>query len=167
VLAFAHRMLGDRAEAEDVVQETFLKAHRPARRFDGRSAPSTWVFAIARNACLDRLRGRRLRSFSSLEAVVAQVPAALRSTYCHGFDPEVGLNIREADDLADFRRRCTPHRAYHRDLLEVTPVITPAEALQLLLDTRDRPGRGRSATRGRRRRPSVLRPSLTACPPSP
>ena len=59
--------------------------------------------------------------------------SALRSTYCHQYDPEVGLNIWEADDLADFRRRFSPHRAFYRDLVEVTPVITPAEAMQLLI----------------------------------
>ena len=58
--------------------------------------------------------------------------SALRSTYCHRFDPEIGLNIWEADDPADFRRRFAPHRAFYRDLIEVTPVVTPAEALQLL-----------------------------------
>jgi hypothetical protein len=59
--------------------------------------------------------------------------SALRSTYCHRYDPEVGLNIWEADDLADFRRRFAPHRAFYRDLVEVTPVITPVEAMQLLI----------------------------------
>jgi RNA polymerase sigma factor (sigma-70 family) len=72
ILTFAHRLLGNRADAEDVVQETFLKAYRQASGFDGRSKPSTWLFAIARNACLDRLRGRRPRSFDSLELLTAR-----------------------------------------------------------------------------------------------
>jgi hypothetical protein len=59
--------------------------------------------------------------------------SALRSTYCHQYDPEVGLNIWEADDPADFRHRFAPHRAFYRDLVEVTPVITPVEAMQLLI----------------------------------
>ncbi len=63
---------------------------------------------------------------------------ALRSTYCHQFDPEVGLNIWEAEDPADFRRRFAPHRAFYRDLVEVTPVVTAPEAMRLLL--RSRPG---------------------------
>lgn len=72
VLAFAHRLLGNRADAEDATQETFLKAHRQAHAFDGRCAPSAWLFAIARNTCLDRLRARSSRSFSSLEAIITQ-----------------------------------------------------------------------------------------------
>lgn len=74
VLAFVHRMLGDRAEAEDVTQETFLRAYRGAGTFAGDCAPSTWLFAIARNACLDRLAARRPRSFSSLEEIVTRQP---------------------------------------------------------------------------------------------
>lgn len=61
----------------------------------------------------------------------------LLSTYCHRFDPEVGVNIWEADDDADFRRRFAPHRAFYRDLIEVTPVVTPAEAMSLLSQDRD------------------------------
>lgn len=60
--------------------------------------------------------------------------SALRSTYCHQYDPEIGLNIWEATDLADFRRQFAPHRAFYRDLIEVTPVVTPAQAMQLLRD---------------------------------
>ncbi len=56
----------------------------------------------------------------------------LVSTYCHASDPEVGLNIWRAEDVADFRRSFAPHRPYYRDLVEVRSVITPPEALQLL-----------------------------------
>jgi len=62
--------------------------------------------------------------------------SALRSTHCHRFDPEVGLNIWEADTPAEFRQRFAPHRAYYRDVIEVTPVITSGEAMQLLLESR-------------------------------
>jgi hypothetical protein len=75
-------------------------------------------------AQLDEL-GRRLAD-GSLDR------SALRSTYCHAFDPEVGLNIWEADSPEEFRRVFAPHRAYYRDLIEVTPVITPAESMGLL-----------------------------------
>jgi hypothetical protein len=68
--------------------------------------------------------------------------SALRSTYCHRFDPEVGLNIWEADSVTDFRQRFAPHRAFYRDLVEVTPVVTPAEAMQMLLESRSPAARG-------------------------
>ncbi len=70
VLAFTLRMLGNRADAEDATQETFLRAYRHARTYAGDSAASTWLFAIARNVCLDRLRSRAPRSFGALEEIV-------------------------------------------------------------------------------------------------
>jgi hypothetical protein len=54
---------------------------------------------------------------------------ALRATYCYRDDPEVGLNIWEAQDAADLRRRFAPHRAYYRDVVEITPVVSPVQAL--------------------------------------
>lgn len=57
----------------------------------------------------------------------------LRSTHCYAADPEVGLNIWEAEDAADLRRRLAPHRAFYREVLEITPVVTAPEAMRLLL----------------------------------
>lgn len=71
VLAFTMRMLGSRADAEDATQETFLKAYRSAHTFAGECSQSTWVFAIARNTCLDILRSRSPRSFADLEEITA------------------------------------------------------------------------------------------------
>ena len=61
ILAFVRRRVADAGEAEDVTQEVWLRAHRHAASFQGRSAVSTWLFGIARNECLFRLRtiGRR------------------------------------------------------------------------------------------------------------
>lgn len=58
--------------------------------------------------------------------------SALRSTHCYAADPEVGLNIWEAESPAEFRRLFAPHRAFYRDVIEVTPVVTAPEAKALL-----------------------------------
>ncbi len=59
VLAVALRMLRDRGEAEDVVQETFLELWRRAELYDARRAtPATWAVVIARSRAIDRLRAR-------------------------------------------------------------------------------------------------------------
>ncbi|MGH3161214.1 MAG: RNA polymerase subunit sigma-70 [Streptosporangiaceae bacterium] len=53
---YCYRMLGSFDEAEEHVQEVFLRAWRSRDRFEGRSSPRTWLYRVATNACLDTLR---------------------------------------------------------------------------------------------------------------
>jgi RNA polymerase sigma-70 factor (ECF subfamily) len=55
------RMLANRAAAEDVVIETFLRLHRHRRRFRTGTAVRPWIFTIGRNLALNRLRAERLQ----------------------------------------------------------------------------------------------------------
>jgi RNA polymerase sigma-70 factor (ECF subfamily) len=57
----AIHMLRDRAEAEDVTQETFIRAYQALARFDGRSEPYTWFYRITINLSLNRIRSRKAR----------------------------------------------------------------------------------------------------------
>ena len=59
VYRLAHRMTGNPQDAEDVVQETFLKAYRQLGRFESRANFSTWLHRIAVNCSIDLIRGRR------------------------------------------------------------------------------------------------------------
>jgi RNA polymerase sigma-70 factor (ECF subfamily) len=63
----ALKLLGDEEEAEDVLQETFLSAFQAIDRFEGRSSLSTWLYRIAYNASLMRLRKRRQMTTFSLD----------------------------------------------------------------------------------------------------
>src|SRR6476660_3495594 len=58
VYRLAHRMTGSAADAEDVVQETFLKAYRQLSRFESRANFSTWLHRIAVNCSIDLIRSR-------------------------------------------------------------------------------------------------------------
>jgi RNA polymerase sigma-70 factor, ECF subfamily len=66
--AYCQRMLGCTYEAEDAVQETFLRAWRASARFEGRASLRTWLYRIATNVCLDAL-GRSARAPQLVEGL--------------------------------------------------------------------------------------------------
>lgn len=55
------RMVGSAEDAEDLVQEVFLQAHRKLAGFRGESTLGTWLYRLTMNHCLDHLRGRQAR----------------------------------------------------------------------------------------------------------
>ena len=98
----AIHMLRDRAEAEDVTQETFIRAYQALARFDGRSEPYTWLYRIAVNLSLNTIRARkssRTTDDARIEAVVAETRPSAKAdppgdaarkeqyfTLCEGID---------------------------------------------------------------------------------
>ena len=64
VYRLAHRMTGNPQDAEDVVQETFLKAYRQLGRFESRANFGTWLHRIAVNCSIDLIRSRKHQATS-------------------------------------------------------------------------------------------------------
>src|ERR671937_2535551 len=77
VFGVALRMLGSRAEAEEIAQETFLRAHRAVADFRGDARLGTWLYAIASRLCLNRLASGARRHERSDDAALLRLPTPL------------------------------------------------------------------------------------------
>jgi RNA polymerase sigma-70 factor (ECF subfamily) len=69
LLRFTGRLLSDRSHAEEVTQEVFVKVITRAHQYDGRAEVSSWLFAIAANACRDRRRRDRRAPVVPIDAL--------------------------------------------------------------------------------------------------
>jgi RNA polymerase sigma-70 factor (ECF subfamily) len=76
VYRLAHRMTGNPSDAEDVVQETFLKAYRQLGRFESRANFGTWLHRIAVNCAIDLIRSRPRREAGADATDLEQLGAA-------------------------------------------------------------------------------------------
>jgi RNA polymerase sigma-70 factor (ECF subfamily) len=110
-----YRMLGSLDDAEDLVQETFLRAWRKRESFEGRSTFRAWLYRIATNACLDFIE-RNKRQVERPEPVLASAGSAvppvhipwlqpfpdrlLEQVASHDAQPDVALIARETIELA-------------------------------------------------------------------
>ena len=88
VYRLAYRMTGSPTDAEDVVQETFLRAYRQLARFESRANFGTWVHRIAVNCSIDLIRARPHRESGHDGSDLEQFGAAIESTDATGTSPE-------------------------------------------------------------------------------
>jgi len=73
VFGVALRMLGNRAEAEEVAQEVFLRVHKAIDDFRGEAKLSTWLYAIASRLCLNRLASGERRAVREGEETLTRL----------------------------------------------------------------------------------------------
>ncbi|MBL8626903.1 MAG: sigma-70 family RNA polymerase sigma factor [Myxococcales bacterium] len=121
VYAAALHVTGNHADAEDVAQETFVRAYRGLASFDGRADFFTWLYRIAINTALNRLRsGRRTRALADAGAAeVAQL----------GGKPEdLGTPRYAPDEQAALTQEV-------RTTLEAVAALSPTLRVTLLLAT--------------------------------
>ncbi len=84
LFALACRLLGEPSEAEDVVQECFLRVWRQAGRWKPNATVATWLHRIAYNLCIDKLRARRPTiPIEQLEPASEEAPADQRIQDSH------------------------------------------------------------------------------------
>jgi RNA polymerase sigma-70 factor, ECF subfamily len=113
LLAHCYRMTGSLHDAEDLVQETFLRAWKAYDRFEGKSSIRTWLHRIATNTCLTALEGRQRRPLPTGLGATSSDPTAelverrevrwlepLPDLTDHPADPSVIVGSRESVRLA-------------------------------------------------------------------
>jgi RNA polymerase sigma-70 factor, ECF subfamily len=118
--SIAFNLLSSRPDAEDAVQEAFLRIHRGASRFRGGSSLSTWAYRILINVCYDMMRRGRRRPESPLPDEEAIRAPALR-------DHPLRLAIEKAIVRLDARERaafllCEVEGFSHREAGEILEV---------------------------------------------
>lgn len=95
IFRLAFHLVRSGAEAEDVTQETFVRAYQALHRFDGRSEPFTWLYRIAVNLSLNHLRSRKT-SRSSTSTDDPRIESFLHEGRpSHGSDPARASQDRE------------------------------------------------------------------------
>jgi RNA polymerase sigma-70 factor, ECF subfamily len=144
VHAFVYRMLGSRAEAEEVCQESFLRLWKQSDRFVARAKPSTWLYRVAHNLAIDRLRRRRETSHPSS---IEDVPTSERPSL-HLYDKQVAQAVEAALAQLPERQRAAISLVHYQGMsnAEAADVLgVKVRALESLL------ARGRQQLRERLR----------------
>jgi RNA polymerase sigma-70 factor (ECF subfamily) len=102
VFGLAYSILQDRAAAEDLAQEVFVKLWRALPRYDGRAQLSTWIYAITRNAAVSAVRARRRDVSLSDPAVAAEAEGIAASAAA---SPDDAALRRRIDALPEKQRQ--------------------------------------------------------------
>ena len=156
LLAHCYRMSGSVHEAEDLVQETFLRAWKASADFQGRSSVRTWLYRIATNVCLTNLEGRPRRP---LPAGLGTADSLAGDALEHGpRDPLARAGARRRG--RGRRARLDPARVHRRAPAPARPPARGADPARRAPLVGRRGRRGARDHHGRRQ----LRPAARARP---
>jgi RNA polymerase sigma-70 factor (ECF subfamily) len=134
LLAHCYRLLGSVTDAEDLVQETYLRAWRSYDGFEGRSSVRTWLYQIATNACLTELARHSRRTLPSGLGGPEPDP----ETFPAGAPPEVSWLQPIPDalvmpDSADPAAIITARESLRLALIASLQYLTPQQRAVLVL----------------------------------
>lgn len=116
VYRLAYRMTGSAADAEDVVQDTFVRAYRQLGRFEARSNFGTWLYRIGFNCAIDHLRSRPHREAPRTHEALDRLapPATGPSTEDLVFAGQISERVQAAlNELSEQERAAFLMRHYH------------------------------------------------------
>jgi RNA polymerase sigma-70 factor (ECF subfamily) len=143
MLTLARRMLGDPAEAEDAVQETFLRLWTHASRWQpGKAKFETWLYRVTMNKCYDRLRRRTPGKLDEAAEVADPTPTADKILENAGMASEIEAALAALPE----RQRAAILLCHHQECgnIEAAEILgISVEALESLL------ARGRRTLRAR------------------
>jgi RNA polymerase sigma-70 factor (ECF subfamily) len=130
---YCYRLLGSLHDAEDLVQETMLRAWQYSDTFKGQSSLRTWLYKIATNVCLDALKKRRPRTLPvgltpEADPLLSIAPAWAESTWLEPF-PNNWLAEAAEDPAARYSR----HESVSLAFLTVLQLLSPRQRAILLL----------------------------------
>ena len=116
IYRLAYRMTGRPEDAEDVVQETLVRAYRQLGRFEARSNFATWLYRIGFNCAIDYMRARPQRESAETDEKLEQMAKASTGPSIDDlvFAGEIGERVQEAlGDLSPQERAAFLMRHYH------------------------------------------------------
>jgi RNA polymerase sigma-70 factor, ECF subfamily len=102
IFGLALRMLQNRADAEDMLQEIFLQAYDRLGSFEGRSAFGTWLYRLSVNRCLDHLRSRGAKEQSRTEPLTPELPGGSTTAGLRGLELERAIGELPPSSRAAF-----------------------------------------------------------------
>ncbi|WP_088006661.1 RNA polymerase sigma factor SigW [Indiicoccus explosivorum] len=127
-----YRMLGNRHEAEDIAQEAFARAYFNIHTFDTNRKFSTWLFRIATNLCIDRIRKKK--PDYHLDAEVKGTEGLTMYSHIAAEDrlPEEELLTMEVQERVQYEISCLPEKYRAAIVLKYMEELSLAEISEIL-----------------------------------